>query len=309
MAASNDLLTERATKLPFWKTVGRSYSVFFRNIATALRGTWLLLLLTGAVSAAVAYVQFGALRLFLEGPQPPGAPTIPLDARLLVLTLNAFVIVGGASCAVMWHRFLLLGERPALSGSNIASGYDWRYVWTIILIMASAILLALPIGAGAAFLAVHGQVNPHDPLLSAAMIAAIIVSFCAILVAARLALLLPARAIGDHVVTFRRIWAATKGNSWRLFWGCALTFFPPVSVLQILFGQSILTKLAPIPGHAFRVSQEAFTEIVASQAVGAIFTLFSSLVMIGFLSFSYQFFFASPVKDPLFPENVSNTVP
>ncbi len=149
MAPEGDLSREVKPKLPFWKTVGRSYSVFFSNIGTAVRGAWLWAVVIGAVAAVTSYVQFDAVRAFLETqPSPSTMPALPAKVQIISLFLNVVMLVGGASCAVMWHRFLLLAENPGLSGSNIASSYVWRYVWTLILILLIVVLVGSLFGAG-----------------------------------------------------------------------------------------------------------------------------------------------------------------
>jgi hypothetical protein len=295
MAFESDPLAERQTKLPFWKTIGRSYSVFFNNIGSAFRVTWLWLLVTGVVAGASCYAQMDALRvLFERTPSLGTAPALPSKFSVLALLPGALMLVGGASCAVMWHRFLLLAEKPGLSGSNVGSGRLWRYVWTGILILLIVALFALPLGGGVTYLIMQGQQHTKNPVVAGSVIGVVVLWLCGVLVIVRLAPLLPARAVGNDTVTFRQMWAATKGNSWRLFGGCIMTLIPPLALLQILFGHAILSKLAPTPGQAFHLSQDAMIEMIVFQTVGAVYGLFASLIMIGFLSFSYQYFFGGP---------------
>ncbi len=127
----------------------------------------------------------------------------------------------------------------------------------------------------------------------AAVIGMVALWVCSALLIMRLTPLLPARAIGDNALTFRQTWAATKGNSWRFFWGCFLTLIPPLALLQIPFGHSLLSKLAPIPGQPFQLSQGAMTEMIVFQTCGAVLGVFAGLIMVGFFSFSYLHFFGA----------------
>jgi hypothetical protein len=150
-------------------------------------------------------------------------------------------------------------------------------------------LLGLPISLAAAYLASRGPVASSGIFLVAAM-GYFVFGFSLILVATRLLPIFPARAIQNNAVTVREMWAATSGNSWRLFWGCFLTIIPPLSVLQILFGRRILSNLSPSPGGGLHLTDEAIREMAFFQGAGVAYALLASLIFFGFLSFAYQHF-------------------
>ncbi|HEY2136084.1 MAG TPA: hypothetical protein VGH49_09360, partial [Xanthobacteraceae bacterium] len=102
----------------------------------------------------------------------------------------------------------------------------------------------------------------------------------------RLSLLLPARAIGNLGLTFKETWIATRGNTWRIFWGIVASTLPPVLIAQIAVVTSVgLPRIEMFANEAF---------IGRMTVISTNLMVFYLLVLpigIGFLSFSYRHFF------------------
>ena len=66
--------------------------------------------------------------------------SMPIDLRILIYGVGLLYMLAGVSIAVAWHRRIILGEQPRLSGSNIGAGSFWRYagVGIAILLLAFA---------------------------------------------------------------------------------------------------------------------------------------------------------------------------
>ncbi len=102
----------------------------------------------------------------------------------------------------------------------------------------------------------------------------------------RLSLLLPARAVDDTSITFKQAWHSTRGNTWKLFWGIAVTTYPPLLLLQL----AALTSIGfPRPGNFAR---ESFVpQMTAISTVYVVYYLLITPIGIGFLSHAYRHFF------------------
>ena len=63
----------------------------------------------------------------------------------LVYGVGLIKLLAGVSIAVAWHRLILLGEQPRLSGTNLATISLWRYVGIALAIYVIATLPAVVI--------------------------------------------------------------------------------------------------------------------------------------------------------------------
>jgi hypothetical protein len=177
-----------------------------------------------------------------------------------------------ASIAVAWHRLLLRGE-------HVGSGTYFRLDGVVIGYAVVLFLLGL-LPSVAQFLKQILEINKSITAsgLAAVSILLSIVSIIAVLIAARLSVILPARALGQEQITLGTVWAATNKNSWRLFWGVILTG------AVVGFATGIMLFV-----HSwFGSSRMTFTLIWT--ALKFIWVL-GGMVGVGFLSLAYRHFF------------------
>jgi hypothetical protein len=288
-------------KLPLWNTICLSYSTFFRNFLDVLLICWLwLIVVTPLMGIANAMQLSWAVRTIAELKQraalqrTPVLAPMPVDLRVLIFGGALLLMAAGVSIAVAWHRRVILGERPRLSGSNIATGSFWRYIGVGIAIFLIA-FIPMVFGGVVSLVVLwrfvpHGTPGgPHGGIAVAIVLIMLLLYLTGIAVMLRLILLLPARAVGDLSVTLRQTWHRTRGNIWRLFWGIMACTVPPMLIIEIPFWifigfphpQSFANGTLPVP-------------VLAISAIWAVFVLLALLILpiwIGFLSLSYLHFF------------------
>jgi hypothetical protein len=282
-------------RLPFWDTVGLSYTTYFGNFIDALRASSLWLITVAVLTGVANWQQWSWMRMVFANADSvakshPGAlagMSSPFGTMFLLEFDHAFVLLAGVSIAVAWHRLMILGERPGFSGYNLATKNVWHYVAVG---LALALIVFLPIAA--IILPIFYLLPPVEaatpvpagflPLMLLIFIAYAVGS----VVALRLSLLLPARAVGDTRLTFRQAWERSRGNFWRLFWGIALTTIPPLLAIQIAF-----LLLSGFPVRGLPGSEDFVAQMTATGIIFTIYYLLITPIGIGFLSHAYRHFF------------------
>jgi hypothetical protein len=273
-------------KLPLREAISLSYAWFFQKFPDLLRISWLWLLICAALVGISSWMQWTWMADVL-GADTGGMlqratleSSRPIELLILGYIAGLLPLIAGVSIAVAWHRRIILGEQPGLSGSNILAGELWRYIGVGILIM---LVTTLPL----VFILVLAVVLASQ---SIAALVGLLLCLAAIAVVLRLSLILPARAIGDVGLTIREAWHRTRGNTWRLFWGTVACTLPPAILLEtvslIVFG-TIGSQVAP--------GQPLDTSVALAVALmSTIFFVVYLLIVpigIGFLSHAYRHFF------------------
>jgi hypothetical protein len=287
------------SKLPLWNMIRRSYQTYFYNFPDVLRISSLWLVLIAVLTGMANRVQWswGAAVLADMKPGTPWQSLAPLprpaEAVWLGNTANLILLLAGISIALAWHRRVILGEHPGLSGSNVVARSMWQFVRAglaiCIIVIVPGLILALivfltmrfwlhPLGIGGVAKISNWQFTILMPMIFFAYLAA------SIAVVLRLILLLPARAAGDLALTFKETWNRTRGNVWRIFLGIAACALPPT-----LAGHIIVLGLFGFGPSMF--AGEVFAEWMAvTSTVSTVYYLLVTPVAIGFLSYAYQYF-------------------
>ena len=295
MSATLDAPDEVSSKLPFWQTVSLSYSFYFRHLGDTLRISWLWLLILVPLTGATNWLQmswFAEAIANMKPGKPPLPPAMPVAMMMLGGASEMVLFLAGCSIAVAWHRLLLLGEHPGLSGGNIFSRNVWRYVGIGFAIFLTGGLPAFAVIAAVSLWALLPAVDPTAPAMSAArsnpaiFILIPIAYLAACIIVTRLCLLLPARAVGDTHLTFKEMWGLTRGNAWRIFWGIVACSLPPLLLAQIA-----LMIPVGVPNPAWLVNAGAVPgSWVAFGAISSGYYLLTLPIFIGFLSHAFLFF-------------------
>ena len=284
-------------KLPFWDTVGLSYSTYFRHFTDALRTSWLWLIVTAAFTGFASWQQWSWMATVMANLKPGLPPPMaqPTQTSLLLNLANVVLLLAGVSIAVAWHRLMILNEPPGFSGSNVTTRNLWRYI-----VAAIALFLVMFLPMAAIMFATFYVLGPVQtgrgppPPGFVPMILMIFVAYAVgAAVAFRLTLVLPARAIGNTGLTFKQAWSRSRGNVWRLFWGIVVTTMPPILIAQIIFLIGIGHPLAGIGGGENFVAQ-----MTALTTVFSVYYLLIVPIGIGFLSHAYRHFFVAPLELP-----------
>jgi hypothetical protein len=282
-------------KLPLWDTISLSYSTYFSNFLDALRTSWLWLVVVAALTGVASWQQWSWMATAMANMKPGLPPQIPKSTEMAVLLNldNILLLLAGVSIAVAWHRLMILDERPGFSGSNLATRNLWRY---IVVGLALCLIMFLPVAAVMLptfyFLlpATAGRAPPPPGFFPLMLLVFVVYAVC-IAVALRLTLLLPAQAIGDTSLTFKRTWHRTRGNIWRLFWGIVFTTMPPLLIVQIIF----LFGIGP-PHPGIAGGEDFVTRMTVTSTIFVIYYLLIVPIGIGFLSHAYRHFFQAPLE-------------
>jgi hypothetical protein len=278
-------------ELPVWAMVRRSYSSYFRHFSDLLSASWLWLILVAPLTGISGWQQW--LSTLAVANLKPGerAQITQSTAMVVISSLHSIVfLLAGVSIAVAWHRRIILDERPAISGRNVATKASWHYF-----AVALALLLITFLPAAAVTLyflwPVASLASSPAPGLPLVMLLVGALYVAGIATGLRLILLLPARAIGNAGLSFGQTWNRTRGNIWRLFWGLWFTVAPPLLGIQIAF--LIVGGFPPRPdvavGDDFVAHMTAFDTIIMTCC---------PLILpigIGFISHAYQHFFRAPI--------------
>jgi hypothetical protein len=280
--------TQRATnpKLPLWNAICLSYSTWLHQFADVLRISWLWIVLVGITSWLQWSWLGGAIANVKQGLP---LQTSPLESRALIYMGGLVWILASISINVAWHRRIILGERPRLSGSNLITGSLWRYVGVGILITLVACLPVLLI-----FLLLTTLVLPIASALGARgflfglvfALVMIVLYLAAIAVVLRLSPLLPARAAGDLDRTIGETWRQTRGNTWRMFWGLMACTFLPMIVVQIA-----VVILFGFPNAQLLGSGVFSTRLGITNVINVICNMLTASISANFLALAYLHFF------------------
>jgi hypothetical protein len=260
----------RPPKLPFWRTVGRAYAVPFVSFGSLVRCAWLWLLVLAPVVLVLSWFQMPLRAESLaELRAHPGVVHERWQLWLLTTVQEVLTTPAMASIAVAWHRLVIAGERPA----GLYLRLD-RSVWLYAGFLLAWMLAATALSALPELLATE----PASQIWAGVLL--MVSLFAGGLVMGRLSLVLPPIALGRTDIGLGDAWHATRGNSWRLFWG------PLVCVLLMV-----------IPGFMVsRVVEEDRALATVVMSAFSLFALVAGVIAVGYLSFAYQHFFQNERK-------------
>lgn len=270
---------EIAAPLPVFATVGRAYGAALDNAASLVRVAWFWCLALLAVHALSA--------LYLPTWMTNPAEIMRLDSRSLLLVSAAGLVNGLvilpilASIAVNWHRLLLLGEKPGPGAFLRLDRLVWSYVWLAAMLVALRYVMSLP------QVMISLQHGPSGAHFGPEHAVALLLSLGALVLLPRLSLALPGIAIGDERVGLARGIEASRGNTWRLFFGAVLCFVPAGLLAAFTFGVW--------PGYATMLGNEPLALWV--RAFEAMLWPFVGIIVVGYLSHAYAHFFPDRIED------------
>ena len=243
-------------KLPFWRTVGLSYSTYFRYFIDALRTSWLWLILAAVFSAYANWQQWSWMATTLAKLKPDLLPQVskPLELTVLFALDNILLLLAGVSIAVAWHRLIILDERPGFSGSNVVTGNLWRYIGVTIAIFLIGWLPAAVVMVPALFYLPEAPGSPPPAGFFPVILLVLLLYAVGVAVTLRLSLLLPARAVGDAGLTIKqRVRAKGATQRSRLYCHFAPAFCAYSQEAfdsgTVRFADSMALALAAVPSR------------------------------------------------------------
>lgn len=181
-----------------WAIFVHSIRQVFGNLSEALHVSGLLYLLQMAVAVMVGVT---------PASMDPNAE-VPPEQALAALAMVVVLLISTLWIAVAWHRFVLLGERPAGYIPTMSAGRLLRYGGRSLLIGLAVVVLALVLGLASSILVV--PILGETPLAALISVLAMIVPGLAVLY--RLSAALPGLAL-DRPTGFADGWVATTGDT------------------------------------------------------------------------------------------------
>lgn len=215
-------------ELPISDTVSEAYRSVFSNFAAWFR------IMLGPAALAVPMAAIGQVLLRTEqekmvtsGLEGPEAAAAFLQAAWPEMLLgNLLSLIPYVFFAVAWHRFLLLGERPATPvGALWPMPRHLRFYLFTLLLFGVVAAAGLSVGLVGALIAAlfSGATGPNMLQLPLFLL----IFMLTLYVAARLQFTFPAVAV-DERYGFLDSWRNTRGQGWRFLFVLSCTFLPPL---------------------------------------------------------------------------------
>jgi hypothetical protein len=252
-------------KLPFWRTVWRTYRVTFGSLGYLFRISWAWLLIMVPI-LAFSSALFSRLQK---------QEILSDDIGDLGRTFSAALISVPylSSIGVAWLRWLLTGERVTQRVYLKLDRLILRFMPFSLLVSLIALgwdvvstLVPMPWFEAAYRQMVFG-------IALSMMLPYTAVVFLAVSVSARLAAVLPAKALGLNEVTLADSWRATRDNAWRLLLGTILCAAPTF----------VLLMFAGIVAFAF--GPESFSAELAVHVMTPLWSFSSWMLSLSFTAF------------------------
>jgi hypothetical protein len=278
MSAIAEAAPAAPTKLPFWRTLGEAYGVWFKNLPELVRIAWIWLLIMAPIVGLFMWWQAPAMMELMQNARA-GKPDSNPGITTLMQAINSIILLPIlSSIAVAWHRLLLRDEHvsgPYLRLDSVVIGYA-------VLFFLIALVFSVPqyLSQIYAALAQPSGATEISPGALAVTFIGSILSLIAMFFACRLFMVLPAKAL-ERDISFGTAWAATRKNSWRLFWGYMLSLLP-------------LAVIAGGIGYWIAMAQPSRAVAAGIWTIVTLLWALFGMVGVGFLSLAYRHFFERP---------------
>jgi hypothetical protein len=251
-------------QLPAGACIRHALNSVRNNIAFAFRISWpwyAVIALVNLVSTVIGeYVSGGNVEAY--------------DDRLfpLYLVVGLINILGFASIAVNWHRYILLDEIPRSSDLFRLDDKTLRYFGNVLLITLTMIVVGIVIVLPIAVLAGFAQTP------SIVIIGFLISLPVMMILFYRFSVKLPAIALGRRDFLFRDAWSATRGNSLSIFL---------VALFQVLAGIGIFLALSLLVLGLVTVDEMLAVVLITviQLAVGWVFAIFGITILTSLYGF------------------------
>ncbi len=280
-----DTVPQRARKLPFWRTIGRSYYAVVEHFGDYLKSLWPWALVIFAIGFAVYWFTWDIAGPFFKkiksGDVAPGQITQSELLSMSALGLGIALIMAPimSSLAVAWHRMIIRDEKIASAFYLRLDRVVWSYALVLAVLMMLTQIPSLFAGFGA------------TPELSSTTLIFSIAYFVLIWVVlflwARLSVYLPSIAVEKQDISMSDVWDRTKNNTLRLFFGWFICALPIMVASQI---------------HLYIIG-DGRLGMTMGLAIAGVISMILAFPSIVFLSHAFQHFFLSQDKDPQIPSH------
>lgn len=221
--------------------IKHTFSLIFNHIGVALRITipWFLIMV-GVVLGGAFFLSSGtALTVTNETATNPVLFWV-LFPVIFIVMLYAFF-----SCAIGWHRYILLDEAPSSIFAMPPKGLVWPYAKKSLIIALYTLLVAF-VCFGLLFLAVFIL-----PMLGVfGLVLPFVMLFFIQYLIMRMGIALPASALGEEEFTVKAAWELTKNDTSTIFFTSffsTLLFMAISLIIQYFTASNVLMEAAYDP--------------------------------------------------------------
>jgi len=195
----------------FKRLLTDSISLVFQNLDMVFKvcGAWI------GIQLILSFILILTVGPIDESTDPN---TLAPGAVLLMLLTVTVAILASASIAVAWHRFAMLGERPAAVFVRFGS-LEARFLWKMIQLLLIAIAVGIPL------IVVFSLLGSALPLVVAMSALFAVLLFLVMPHLMRLNLVLPATAL-ERPIGFQEAHQMGRGLGWRMLWAVIVLSMP-----------------------------------------------------------------------------------
>lgn len=265
-------------KLPLWRTIGESFGAWFQNLPELIRIAWVWLVIMTPIVFLFMWWQAPVMMEMMRA-AAAGRPDPHPGTTLMTQAINGVILMPIlSSIAVAWHRLLLRDEHP--SGTYFR--LDAVVIGYAVLLFILALVPSVPSYLGQIYVAMTQRPGATTIDTGAVLVSSAfsILALVALILACRLFMVLPAKAVGRDI-SFGESWAATRKNTWRLFWGYMICLLPLAIVGAAL-------------GFWVMLAQPSRMALAVVWTVLTLGWALYGMVGVGFLSLAYRHFFERP---------------
>ena len=238
--------------------------LIWQNIGVALRISipWAVLTFAAVIVAAM-------LASMAQSGEAPGMALLSF-----AVFVGAFIVMlfGFGAAATAWHRYILLNELPSGFLPRPPSGLVWPYVGRAFVI--SLILMAVAIPAMMMFFILLGGItgegaNPSATIiLGAVLVLNVLIQF----VFMRLAISLPAVALGNRGFSISQAWKQSSSEKITIFW--------VVVIMTLVAGLvQAITGYGETGGDPAAMEQPGILIIVLQLALSWLYVMFGICIL------------------------------
>lgn len=210
--------------------IRHTLELIFNNLSMAIRITLPWVLVVIILSVAMNYVAPNGTNFYKKN--------ISIEGVVLFLAIFFIVIIGFISCAINWHRYVLLGEVPQgiimIPPTKLIKPYFVRLLGIFFIIIFSAFIAAVVQSIAAPFL-----LNLFASYIIVTLFF-VPLNFVLQYILLRLGVCLPAIALGDFSISLSKAWGVSrKENTAIIFISLLIVLVEtvlPIAIQQIFSG-------------------------------------------------------------------------
>ena len=248
--------------LPVGKALSHIINSTLNNLRFAFHSQWPWVLILAVLLAAMfsSVGDFGSMTEEQMRAAMAKDPTLAAKFLSWLLLALAVGMLGFASVAVNWHRYILTDELPRGLQKLRVDATVWRYLGNLFLISLLTMVAALPV-----LLVIGILMSALGPVAFPVLLAALAAFILPVIY--RLSVKLPAVALGRRDFTLKDAWRVTEGNWWQIAGLGLLLTLVTWGVGLVLMGLSMgLQRVLP-PDVA------SYTDIIVQIGVNWVLTI------------------------------------